>query len=164
MPVKYGIIGVGAIAQRRHIPECIANPDSVLLGIADANQSRCDELGAKFGVKSFCDHKDLLKMGEIDAVIVSGPNALHASQTIDALNAGKPEIKAKGLDRTGGDKPLTYTAPDLGSDSPSVQTSGGDQAAGAKSATAKRQQARSNPNRGSRGNKGGATNRSKRKR
>src|SRR3954447_17101453 len=85
-----------------------------------------------------------------------------------ALNAGKPElkapgIKAKGLDRTGGDKPLTYTAPDLGSESPSVQTSGGEKPNGATSATAKRQQARSNPNRGSRGNKGGTSNRSKRR-
>jgi UDP-N-acetylglucosamine 3-dehydrogenase len=97
MPVKYGIIGVGAIAQRRHIPECVANPDSVLLGIADANQSRCEELGQKFGVKSFCDHKDLLKMGEIDAVVVSGPNALHASQTIDALNAGKHVLCEKPM-------------------------------------------------------------------
>jgi predicted dehydrogenase len=97
MPVKYGIIGVGAIAQRRHIPECVANPDSVLIGIADANQARCEELGQRFGVKSFCDHKDLLKMGEIDAVVVSGPNALHASQTIDALNAGKHVLCEKPM-------------------------------------------------------------------
>jgi predicted dehydrogenase len=97
MPVKYGIIGVGAIAQRRHIPECVANPDSVLIGIADANQSRCEELGTKYGVKSFCDHKDLLKMGEIDAVVVSGPNALHASQTIDALSAGKHVLCEKPM-------------------------------------------------------------------
>jgi preprotein translocase subunit SecA len=79
-----------------------------------------------------------------------------------ALNAGKPEIRAKGLDRTGGDKPLTYSAPELGSDSPTVRTEA-DQTSGTNSATARRQQARSNPNRGSRGNKG-AANRSKRKR
>ena len=39
MPVKYGVIGCGAIAQRRHIPECIANPDSVLIGIAEFQQT-----------------------------------------------------------------------------------------------------------------------------
>src|SRR5437762_7693095 len=66
MPVKYGVIGCGAIAQRRHIPECLANPDSLLIGIADANQLRCDELGKKYGVKSFCDHKELLQMKELD--------------------------------------------------------------------------------------------------
>jgi predicted dehydrogenase len=97
MPVKYGVIGCGAIAQRRHIPECLANPDSVLIAVADANQSRCDELGTKYGVKSFCDHKDLLKMGEIDAVVVSGPNALHAPQTIDALSAGKHVLCEKPM-------------------------------------------------------------------
>jgi predicted dehydrogenase len=36
-------------------------------------------------------------MGEIDAVVVSGPNALHASQTIDALNAGKHVLCEKPM-------------------------------------------------------------------
>ena len=97
MPVRYGIIGAGAIAQRRHIPECLANPDSALIAIADANQSRCDELGKKHGVKSYCDHKDLLKNPEVDAVVVSGPNSLHAPQTIDALNAGKHVLCEKPM-------------------------------------------------------------------
>src|SRR3954469_7829760 len=97
MPVKYGVIGCGAIAQRRHIPECIANPDSVLVGLAEFNPDRCDELGKRYGVKSFCDHKELLKMSEIDAVVVSGPNSLHAPQTIDALNAGKHVLCEKPM-------------------------------------------------------------------
>jgi preprotein translocase subunit SecA len=80
-----------------------------------------------------------------------------------AANGGAPHIRAKGLDRTGGARPLTYSAPELGSESPSVKTTTDDEkAVGASSATARRQQARSNPNRGSRGNKGGA--KSKRKR
>jgi preprotein translocase subunit SecA len=72
----------------------------------------------------------------------------------DAGGNGKPRINAKGLDRSGGEKPLTYSAPELGSEAPAVQTSGGGDKAGSTSATARRQQARSNPNRGSRGNKG----------
>jgi preprotein translocase subunit SecA len=79
-----------------------------------------------------------------------------------ATNGAAPHIRAKGLERTGGDKQLTYISPELGSDSPSVQTGGGEKAAGG-SATAKKQASRSNPNRGSRGNKGNA-NRNKRKR
>lgn len=97
MAVKYGVIGCGAIAQRRHIPECMANPDSLLVGIAEFNPDRCDELGKKYGVKSFCDHKELLKMAEIDAVVVSGPNSLHAPQSIDALNAGKHVLCEKPM-------------------------------------------------------------------
>lgn len=97
MPVRYGVIGAGAIAQRRHIPECLANPDSTLIAVADANQSRCDELGKKYGVKSYCDHKELLNNPEVDAVVVSGPNSLHAPQAIDALNAGKHVLCEKPM-------------------------------------------------------------------
>ncbi|GAB2487957.1 preprotein translocase subunit SecA [Jatrophihabitans fulvus] len=73
-----------------------------------------------------------------------------------------PQIKAKGLDRNQSKQPLTYSAPDLGSDEPSVSTESDGAGAKAGSATAKRQQNRSNPNRGNRGNK--PQNRNKRKR
>jgi preprotein translocase subunit SecA len=87
-----------------------------------------------------------------------------AQEEHEASTNGKPKINAKGLDRTTSEKPLTYSAPELGEDAPSVQTSGGaDKASAGSSATAKRQQTRGNPNRGSRGNKG-ASNRNKRKR
>jgi preprotein translocase subunit SecA len=79
-----------------------------------------------------------------------------AQQEHETHGNGKPRINAKGLDRSAEEKPLIYSAPELGSDTPAVQTSGGsggDKPAG-QSATARRQQARQNPNRGSRGNKG----------
>ena len=76
-------------------------------------------------------------------------------------------MKAKGLDRTDDERPLTYIAPELGSDAPSVST-GEPAAAAAGSANAKRPPARTNPNRGSRGNRPSGNrpsgNRNKRKR
>src|SRR4051812_12031611 len=75
----------------------------------------------------------------------------------------RPHIKAKGLDRATEEKPLIYSAPELGSETPAVRTSGGTEKTGGQSATARRQQARQNPNRGSRGNKG-SSSRNKRKR
>ncbi|WP_375476852.1 preprotein translocase subunit SecA [uncultured Jatrophihabitans sp.] len=75
-------------------------------------------------------------------------------------SAGAPHIRAKGLDRSGGDSGLTYSAPALGSDSPAV-TTGADGKPAANGA--KRSPNRSNPNRGSRGNKS-SNNRNKRKR
>jgi preprotein translocase subunit SecA len=87
-----------------------------------------------------------------------------AQEEHEQSQESRPHIKAKGLDRQTEEKPLIYSSPELGSETPNVQTSG---AAGAKtagsSATARRQQSRQNPNRGSRGNKG-ASNKSKRKR
>jgi len=67
---------------------------------------------------------------------------------------GKPHINAKGLNRDTSAKPLVYSAPELGSDTPAVQASKDDRASAGSSNTARRQQARgNNPNRGSRGNK-----------
>jgi preprotein translocase subunit SecA len=68
---------------------------------------------------------------------------------------GRPQIKAKGLDREPAAKPMIYSAPELGSETPAVKSTSGDDGgrAGGQSATARRQQSRQNPNRGSRGNK-----------
>jgi len=49
MPVKYGVIGCGAIGAAATYPKMHANPDSVLIGIAEFNQTRCDELGSSTG-------------------------------------------------------------------------------------------------------------------
>jgi UDP-N-acetylglucosamine 3-dehydrogenase len=100
MPVKYGVIGCGAIAQRRHIPECVANPDSKLVALADPVKERVDELAAKYGAKAYVDYKEMLKDPSVDAVVVAGPNSLHAQQSIDALNAGKHVLCEKPMATT----------------------------------------------------------------
>jgi predicted dehydrogenase len=100
MPVKYGVIGCGAIAQRRHIPECIANPESKLVALADPVTDRVGELGKKYGAKPYTDYKEMLKDANVDAVVVAGPNALHAQQSIDALNAGKHVLCEKPMATT----------------------------------------------------------------
>jgi predicted dehydrogenase len=100
MPVRYGIIGCGAIAQRRHIPECVANPDSKLAALADPVAERVNELAAKFGCKAYTDYKEMLKDPNIDAVVVAGPNSLHAQQTIEALQAGKHVLCEKPMATT----------------------------------------------------------------
>jgi len=100
MPVKYGVIGCGAIAQRRHIPECIANPDSKLVALADPMKERVEELAEKYGAKGYTDYKEMLKDPNIDAIVVAGPNSLHAQQSIDALNAGKHVLCEKPMATT----------------------------------------------------------------
>jgi UDP-N-acetylglucosamine 3-dehydrogenase len=97
MPVKYGVIGCGAIAQRRHIPECAANKESKLVAIADPVKERVEEVATRYGAKAYTDYKDMLKEADIDAVVVAGPNSLHASQSIDALNAGKHVLCEKPM-------------------------------------------------------------------
>jgi preprotein translocase subunit SecA len=161
-------IGLRAMAQRDPLVEYQREGFDMFAAMMDAIKE--ESVGFLFNLEVEVNEEGTEEPAPVEAAVGAQPQLdlsmlAAAQEEHDATtNAGKPEIKAKGLDRTGGDKPLTYTAPELGSDSPSVQTSGGDKALGANSATAKRQQARSNPNRGSRGNRGSGSSRSKRKR
>lgn len=97
MPVKFGIIGCGAIAQRRHIPELTGNPDAKVVSLCDPVPGRAAELAKKFGGQPFTCHKEMLAEADLDAVVVCGPNWLHASQTLDALKAGKHVLVEKPM-------------------------------------------------------------------
>ena len=102
MPVRYGIIGCGAISQRRHIPECVANPESKLAALADPVPGRAEGLIQQHspGGKAYLDYKEMLRDPEVDAVIVAGPNSLHAAQSIEALQAGKHVLCEKPMATT----------------------------------------------------------------
>ena len=100
MPVRYGVIGCGAIAQRRHIPEGNANPNSTIAALADPNQERVAALAKQIGAEAYTDYKEMLKKAKLDAVVVCGPNSLHAEQSIDALRAGKHVLCEKPMATT----------------------------------------------------------------
>ena len=100
MIVRYGVIGCGAIAQRRHLPECAANPASKLAALADPVAERVEALAKKYDAKSYLDYKEMLKSNDVDAVVVAGPNASHASMSIEALEAGKHVLCEKPMATT----------------------------------------------------------------
>lgn len=102
--VKYGVIGAGAIARHRHLPEAHANPKSIVAAIADPVPGRAAEIGQEFGgAEGYTDYKQMLKDPEIDAVVVCGPNALHAKMSIDAFKAGKHVLCEKPMATTRAD-------------------------------------------------------------
>jgi hypothetical protein len=95
---------------------------------------------------------------EVLAVADPEPAELNAERVLAALASqpepeDPPQISAKGLGRPRAETaPLTYSAPALGSETPEVHVEGvAAPAAGNRAGTAK--QRRTNPNRGSRGNK-----------
>ncbi len=65
----------------------------VALGDIDAEllKKRADEIETKTGKrpKTFNDHRELLKMKELDAVFIGTPDHWHCIQMIDACSAGK---------------------------------------------------------------------------
>jgi preprotein translocase subunit SecA len=92
---------------------------------------------------------------KLDLALLAAAQEEHDAAAEPRTNGHAPQISAKGLGRSEEKRPLTYTAPELGSDTPAVSSDAEQNASGAKSTTARRQQSRSNPNRGSRGNRSG---------
>lgn len=89
MSLRFGIIGCGAIGQRRHIPECHANPHAKIVALCDVNAERVEQVADKYDVKAtYTDYRQMLKKEELDAVVVGTPNATHAPMSIAALDAG----------------------------------------------------------------------------
>ena len=87
--VHVGIIGAGArgtdlLEQLSHVP------NAELVAIADA-YSRNRNAAKRFGphAQTFDDHRRLLELKEVDAVIVATPLHLHAQHFLDTLAAGK---------------------------------------------------------------------------
>lgn len=95
--MKVGIIGCGKIAQVRHIPEYLDNPNVEVVGYYDWNADRAAELADKFGGKAYSTEDELLAESDIDAVSVCVANNAHAKVTIKALNAGKHVLCEKPM-------------------------------------------------------------------
>ena len=98
--IHVGILGCGKIAQVRHIPEYLANPDAEIRGFYDIDLNRAQEMAAKFGGKAFETPEALLADPEIDAVSICAINHAHAELSIKALKAGKHVLCEKPMATT----------------------------------------------------------------
>ena len=94
---RIGIIGCGKIAQIRHIPEFLSNPDSRIVALYDANLERASVLASKIGCKAYATLDEILSDKEIDAVCVSVANVAHCEVTVKALKAGKHVLCEKPM-------------------------------------------------------------------
>ncbi|MDF2646426.1 MAG: gfo/Idh/MocA family oxidoreductase [Paenibacillus sp.] len=87
--LRVGLIGCGAILQRRHLPEYLAHKDVVIVSVCDPNLERAQEVARQFGIpNAYETHQQLLQSGGIDAVSVCTPNHLHSSVSIEAMELG----------------------------------------------------------------------------
>src|SRR5690606_39015012 len=95
--VRYAVVGGGAIAQRRHLPEIHQHERSRLVAICDINEGRVKALGEQYSAPAFTDFATMLKEVDCDAVVVATPNADHAPQTIASLDAGRHVLVEKPM-------------------------------------------------------------------
>ena len=88
--VRTALIGCGSLGRLVHLPILATLPGNRLVAIADADPralADCARLAPD--AAPFADHRELLTRGDVDAVVVALPTALHTSVGIDVLAAGK---------------------------------------------------------------------------
>lgn len=99
--IRYAIIGCGRIA-RRHAEH--ASIKGKLVAVCDIVREKADELAAQYNAAPYYSIDELLAARlKADVVTVCTPNGLHATHSIQALNAGYHVLC---------EKPLAIRSPD----------------------------------------------------
>jgi predicted dehydrogenase len=87
--IGVGILGTG-FARTTQIPCFQATSGFEVVGLYSRNMTRAYDLAQEFGLRRAFDDLDrMLKVDEIELVLVSSPPHLHLPQTLAALRAGK---------------------------------------------------------------------------
>jgi len=97
--IRIGMIGAGGNAQAH--AEALEQAEAKLLGVMDIKRDRAEAMANKYNAAcATTDLKKLLAIDDLDAVIITTPNAYHARQSIAALRAGKHVLCEKPMATT----------------------------------------------------------------
>src|ERR1700751_1553879 len=84
--LRIGVIGVGVMGSN-HARVLAELPGVKLVGVADPDRKRCDQVARSLGCASFSDAGDLMRCG-VDAVTIAAPTHLHRDIAIDCAARG----------------------------------------------------------------------------
>jgi predicted dehydrogenase len=94
--VRYGVLGFGHHGVKRLIPAFDGAKQSTLVGIWRRDAQKARVQAREFGIAEvFLSAEDLCASPEIDAVLVSSPDAMHMHDTLLAISHGKPVLCEK---------------------------------------------------------------------
>lgn len=87
--MKYGIVGAGTVADRKHLKSYSAIGDVELMAICDEKEERAKTLAVKYNIPYvFSDYRKMMDAIPLDLISVCTPNYLHESVCIKALETG----------------------------------------------------------------------------
>lgn len=87
--LRVGLLGCGRIAAMFHAPILGADPNVAVTAIADAMPESRDRVGARVpGAVRFADWQKAVAVGDLDAVVICLPPAMHAPAAVAAFEAG----------------------------------------------------------------------------
>ena len=97
--LNYGVIGLGSIANH-HIKSIVESQYCKLIAVSSRNKTKLEEAKANYEVVTFTDYNDMLKLSELDVVIICTPSGFHLEPTLAAANNGKHVLVEKPLEVT----------------------------------------------------------------
>ena len=101
--LRVGIIGVGGIANGKHMP-ALSKLDTIeMVAFCDLIEERATKGAADFGTadaKVYTDYKEMLAECELDVVHVLTPNSSHSEITVASLEAGAHVMCEKPMAKT----------------------------------------------------------------
>ncbi|MEU8589990.1 Gfo/Idh/MocA family oxidoreductase [Streptomyces sp. NPDC048664] len=96
-PVRIGVLGCADIAVRRMLPGFAAAADTEVVAVASRSRQKAQSVAQSFRARAVHGYAELLGMGDVDAVYVPLPAALHDRWAEAALAAGKHVLAEKPL-------------------------------------------------------------------
>jgi 1,5-anhydro-D-fructose reductase (1,5-anhydro-D-mannitol-forming) len=96
--IRFGIVGFGLHGDRRLMPGFAQSKRCEVTALQRRNLSKAKSSAAQYKIPlAFESVADLCARPEVDAVLVTSPDALHLSDTLTALSHGKPVLCEKPM-------------------------------------------------------------------
>jgi predicted dehydrogenase len=98
-PLRLGVVGCGAVAERYHLPALMGAPDVVVSAFVDPDAQRAQALAARVPGAIAASAVDAVSE-HLDAVLLTAPNVVHASVGVPLLERGVHLLVEKPMART----------------------------------------------------------------
>ncbi|WP_127579870.1 Gfo/Idh/MocA family protein [Paenibacillus koleovorans] len=98
--LRTGVVGLGRIGWRFHLPEIAKEEGFELAAVADPSNERLAEAKAEYGVQAYADYEAMLKKERLDLVVIASPTMFHTEQTIMAFQYGADVLLEKPMAAT----------------------------------------------------------------
>jgi len=96
-PLRFGLIGTGRIGQV-HAASIAADPDAVLTWVCDPFVEGARSVAERYGGTATESSDEVLRSGEVDAVLIASPTPTHVDLISAAVDAGIAVLCEKPID------------------------------------------------------------------
>jgi predicted dehydrogenase len=96
--IRFGIAGFGLHAVRRLMPGFALAQNCKVVALSRRDQQKAREVGAQYEIPHvFASTEELCRCPEVDAVLVTTPNACHLADVLTAVGSHKPVLCEKPM-------------------------------------------------------------------